>query len=439
MFFLALTLSLMILVFCWIQARILLSSFGAVVPEMQQLHELLMNSNEAGQIQAQIGNFEFQHSLTRSLARRLRQVFAKDTQLFRGCSGWLLDIDEFFHYDSLLKTHMLTRRVQTMPTLLTGMGIFFTFLGLTLGTFGLDPTDATGLTSSVKQLIGGMSLAFSTSLAGIGCSLWWTWRQKSIEQGIETWCLHLNQALRSRSFVFSEQDWYLWIQEEQRRLLERIPERLEHAFSQAIKQAVSFLPLGMPGKELGDHLTRIYSQLENQSRELAKALTELAESKSSFSGMGSPDTSHVLDQIQVILKDLDPIQQNQQAAVHGITQSIQALTESSENALTSQKTLFKAQEEMNRNLTMIREYWQTYREQMHNLEFSLNEGIKGFKDQMAESMNKTHEELDKILSESMNHFSTTLKEFDGSMKTLATVVETLNEWKDKPRKKGIFG
>ncbi len=64
---------------------------------------------------------------------------------------------------------------QSVPNLLTGLGILGTFIGLAFGvgaaSAGLSSSDPGEITSSLQQLLDGASLAFLTSIVGIACSI----------------------------------------------------------------------------------------------------------------------------------------------------------------------------------------------------------------------------------------------------------------------------
>ena len=64
---------------------------------------------------------------------------------------------------------------QSVPNLLTGLGILGTFIGLAFGvgaaSSGLSSSDPGQITSSLQQLLDGASLAFLTSIVGIACSI----------------------------------------------------------------------------------------------------------------------------------------------------------------------------------------------------------------------------------------------------------------------------
>lgn len=60
------------------------------------------------------------------------------------------------------------RKVDAYPTIISTLGVFGTFLGITIGLSGFDVND---LTRSIPILLGGLKTAFYTSLCGMGGSL----------------------------------------------------------------------------------------------------------------------------------------------------------------------------------------------------------------------------------------------------------------------------
>lgn len=86
-----------------------------------------------------------------------------------------IDIHEVFDAQVLFKSIAgYERRVQ-MPSIMTGLGILGTFLGLTVGLFGLDLNmKADDLSKQIAPLISSSGTAFITSLVGIAVSLLYT-------------------------------------------------------------------------------------------------------------------------------------------------------------------------------------------------------------------------------------------------------------------------
>lgn len=87
------------------------------------------------------------------------------------------DPTEFFDFEELLQAARInTRMLSVTPSLLTGLGILGTFVGLTVGIAALNSSmqqnanDVATLMSGVQSLLRGASLAFWTSIAGLLCS-----------------------------------------------------------------------------------------------------------------------------------------------------------------------------------------------------------------------------------------------------------------------------
>ena len=75
------------------------------------------------------------------------------------------------------------RLLDAAAGILVGLGLFGTFLGLTLGLGDFDITSTQNIQNSIQHLLNGMKTAFWTSLAGMGCSMIYSaldkyWRNK---------------------------------------------------------------------------------------------------------------------------------------------------------------------------------------------------------------------------------------------------------------------
>ncbi len=92
-------------------------------------------------------------------------------------SGGLPSPVPFFSQQRLVDLSGQRRLAEAVPGILTALGILGTFIGLAAGLTSLDPEalqSAEGLSRSVGPLLGGMQLAFHTSIAGIFCSIAWS-------------------------------------------------------------------------------------------------------------------------------------------------------------------------------------------------------------------------------------------------------------------------
>ncbi len=109
------------------------------------------------------------------LGDRLQNVwtdFLQNAEV-RDAHGESCDVSLFINEDSVIYSCTGTRFAEIAPGILTSLGILGTFLGLVMGLSGLtlSAADTTALLTAMEQLIGGMSTAFLTSIAGVVASL----------------------------------------------------------------------------------------------------------------------------------------------------------------------------------------------------------------------------------------------------------------------------
>ena len=85
--------------------------------------------------------------------------------------GLNCNVEDYINDDSVIYSVGHAQLADVVPSLLTSLGILGTFIGLMRGLGGLDVSDASKTMESIPQMIGGMTFAFMTSIAGISCSL----------------------------------------------------------------------------------------------------------------------------------------------------------------------------------------------------------------------------------------------------------------------------
>ncbi len=85
--------------------------------------------------------------------------------------GMNCNVEDYVNDDTVIYSVGHAQLADAVPGLLTSLGILGTFIGLMQGLGGLDVSDAAKTMESIPQMIGGMTYAFTTSIAGIACSL----------------------------------------------------------------------------------------------------------------------------------------------------------------------------------------------------------------------------------------------------------------------------
>lgn len=105
-----------------------------------------------------------------------------------------VDAAEIFRDTVLAPGFTESRLFLAMPSILTGLGVLGTFIGLQIGMGGLDLTDVRNLETSVVPLIQGCVVAFSTSVWGVLASLFFS----SLEKGLEGLALQWIRKLQNQ-------------------------------------------------------------------------------------------------------------------------------------------------------------------------------------------------------------------------------------------------
>ena len=82
-----------------------------------------------------------------------------------------MDASYFFNEDSLVHSKINNKFIQTMPTLLTGLGPFFTFLKMAIAFTSIDLTMSADVSGSLNGLIANIQIAALCSVFAVGFSL----------------------------------------------------------------------------------------------------------------------------------------------------------------------------------------------------------------------------------------------------------------------------
>ncbi|WP_298444468.1 hypothetical protein [uncultured Ferrimonas sp.] len=93
-----------------------------------------------------------------------------------------LQVSSVFNMESIVEPVINLRQYTAIPNTLTGAGLLFTFVGLMIGigeaSIGLSSSDIDAAKQSLNPLLSGASIAFTTSVVGIICSMIFSWFEK---------------------------------------------------------------------------------------------------------------------------------------------------------------------------------------------------------------------------------------------------------------------
>lgn len=110
-----------------------------------------------------------------------------------------VDSRYFFNAAGLAPWLSGNRLIVSVPSMLVAIGVLGTFLGLVIGLSGLDvnASDAASLRAGIGTLIGGASVAFTTSIWGVFLSLLAGFIERSFERVIKGSLTSLNNTISS--------------------------------------------------------------------------------------------------------------------------------------------------------------------------------------------------------------------------------------------------
>jgi len=89
------------------------------------------------------------------------------------------DFRPVFSYQRLIRDYTNRRAAEIVPPSLTASGILFTFIGLVMGFAQVEVSDVQVMRQSISSLLGGMQVAFHSSIVAIFSSIVWSWLDRA--------------------------------------------------------------------------------------------------------------------------------------------------------------------------------------------------------------------------------------------------------------------
>ena len=288
--------------------------------------------------------------------------------------GMTCDVRDYINDDTAIYDIGNVPLSEMIPGILTSLGILGTFLGLMRGLGGLDVSDATRTMESIPGMIGGMSFAFSTSIAGVGCSLLFQLLNRMAMGGASNALTDFQEAFSETAMqiplntdtraICQREDQSLFLRhvvnEMSDTMADRVSGAIEQSFVPLAQQMNSFIAGQTQGQLDGlNMIARRFIDAMNQQLggsflQLGQTLTEINRSqKASFDAVDR--SMATADQV---IQDLSHVQQVTAEITHSFDSYMKTLAESRER-----------EDEFNQNaLEVINQLGYSARQQSENLE-----------------------------------------------------------------------
>lgn len=160
------------------------------------------------------------------------------------------------------------RMLDAVSGILVGLGLFGTFLGLTIGIRGFDSSDTSLINESIQKLLSGMNTAFITSLAGMGFSVVFILLDKHNRNGLQKAINRLNDKLDNAYYVDDAAVASL----QQQNMIEQ----LQVAINQAIEERLTYQTADGHQVPIANAVREILAENQEQSKALKSFSTDLA-------------------------------------------------------------------------------------------------------------------------------------------------------------------
>jgi len=260
----------------------------------------------------------------------------------------------FFSRGSLFDNRLNLRFYNALPNLLTGTGILGTFIGLVAGIYiasdGLGSQDVDAVREALENLLGGASLAFFTSIAGLITSILFSMAEKhalhKLDRLRQRWIEGLDQRLRqltpeqiARDTLVESRQQTAVLQQFGTELAFQIAQALEDKVTASMGPTMERMVIALEGlrqdlekkddKQLLRELVEKFSQ--NMQSVAGKELTALGETLSTLN-------ERLSLQIEVLTRNQQQMDTNLQKLVRALAQTFRQGNEKLQEQLLAAST-----------------------------------------------------------------------------------------------------
>lgn len=303
----------------------------------------------------------------------------------------------FFNQRNILWHKVNMRFYNTFPNILTGVGILGTFIGLVVGISlaapGLNSDNINDAKKALSLLLDGASLAFITSIFGLGSSLVFSWLEKKRIHDFEKYCFTLVSGIDARVEYFSAErlaNKALQEAKKQSFSMETFANDLAVSLSGLIEQNVT-QPMVQAVNNLKD------SQQQASDETLERLISEFTESISGAAG----------EEMKAFASTIESMSQNLNDQVNSLSSGQQKMQESSKIAI----------EEMLASMTNGTD------KMKEGVEQAVTDLIAGVK----QSVTDVTDKLLEATKESTDRMESASAKFDTAVEKLASIISEIGD------------
>ncbi|RKD90046.1 MotA/TolQ/ExbB proton channel family protein [Mangrovibacterium diazotrophicum] len=349
--------------------------------------------------------------------------------------------EEYINENNIFFNFLNFRLVNNMSSIIVGIGILGTFVGLAFGIAGIKTTEGTEqLAQSIDSLMAGMSTAFVTSIWGMGLSLLFTgvfkfW-QTRVSRVIQSTCFELDAK-----YMVSEDEVQKQREQKQREIIGEL-------FNEYLVAETS------EGKQLPKNVfRRILEESEKQTASLQSFSDDLADSITAamellVSENNTQISKLIEEKLVPVLNDLKAIKQDSgtqiiESAIDRLAKSMKEMLDEFKRSIAGDtknelEGLTKQLAEVATSITNVpgtmAEISGTVKEMIETLKETVIENIKNTKAEAAVQSEETRkafiaakEEYTTSIGDIQAHMELMLASQKDNIKQIADLTKTINE------------
>lgn len=337
---------------------------------------------------------------------------------WKSSDGMDCDVEDYIFESELLESCNYNVCTQ-VAGILTALGILGTFLGLVLGLRSFDFSNADQMTSSVEALVGGLNVAFYTSIYGVTLSILYNIIFRRITTGLTQELNHFYDAFNSALEPVSQKAMVermdsrqaennALMQDIKALLDERLGERLGHQMAETLTPVFDRIIQSLDSMMLDFHkeqanslekivdafVDRMGGALNSHVKALGESVDELSQAQKTM----SVELQRLIKQIVKTSKDTSQINEHAGIILEQLSGYIPLLTQTSQDSA-------KVIENMTQWSEDVQKMTDTQQKVMKEMAVEQNELLKvmaeheGNLDQTCEEISANQQQLSESLTE----------------------------------------
>lgn len=294
---------------------------------------------------------------------------------------------------------------KAVPSILTGLGILGTFLGLILGLSQIDlaTSDINVLKNGIKGLLSGASMAFSTSLVGISLSILFLFIKRSIMSSLSKKIIKLQSTI-DNLFIYKSPESILYD------IFDNIKEQTDELKKFNTELAISIA--NALDEKLASSLTPTFEKLLNAIKELTKTgVSQLSKSITEEARTEIENLKVVLNSAAITLEEtINNSQKNQQQTTeifNGFLKEVQKHQDAFYNNI---------KETISNLIDKVEQTTSTQQEQLNNMTSKSIETLLQLMEQFSTNISKLVNNLEHQSNNIYQEMDTKIKELSSLIK-----------------------